>query len=698
MVSGVVGSWNEYPVIVQPQGKILVRDGCARSRDAFVYVSRIARVVSQQEYVRSYSIDSLSVWTGRSLGFSGEQLVSDVDSFCRGGIPQYARERVLDISSKYGLFSLVKNGSCIDLNCDSEKLFSLAKRELSDIIDGRNSRLSIGVKPLYRSEVKLRLLKRGYPVRDLAGYAQGKFLDVNLRSVARSGASFSLHPDQLEDVDLFLNSQGDSGGSWTICEPCGGGKTIIALAIICGLKTYSLVLVPRSEDVEQWYREILDKTDIDPSLVGRFTADEKNIKPLTVATYSSATYRDRVTKKFTNLGLFSALPWGLVCPDECQRFPAEVSIASALIPGARRLGLSGSLVREDKRVEYVFSLIGPTLVNRPWRDAERKGRIAKILCNQINVSVPESLEERLAESGSLKIASCNPNKVYVVVQILNYFSGANDRRIIIGHKIPLLRSIAERLNLPLLYGGTPIPVRNEVYSMFNSGEIDTMVISSIGSTGRDWPSTNVIIEVSGNGRSRQEEGQVTGRGSRDLIGGKVCHHFILASAGTREEYIVERRKQFLREHGYTYCVGNSLEEILSVRGLSSLNGGVWVAKMSRSEILRVVDDRIAEKLSNRVRSRSGLLDNNISSDGEISDDDADVEDYDEEFVPDESDLLAIEAGDNDNSSDDFDSDDCDDDIIEHAGLYDVDDDDSSGGDEIEDFRRNFWKNHREDFE
>ncbi len=702
MESGVVGSWNEYPVIVQPQGRILVRDGCARSRDAFAYVSRVARIVSQQEYFRSYGIDSLSVWTGRSLGFSGEQLVSDLESVCRDGVPSYARERILEISSRYGLFSLAKNGTFLDLECDNKKLMTLAKSGLSDILDGRIGELSLGVKPLYRSEAKLRLLKRGYPVRDFAGYAQGKFLDVNLRSVTRSGVPFSLHPDQVEDVELYLNSQGDAGGSWTICEPCGGGKTVIALAIMCGLKTYSLVLVPRSEDVEQWVKEILDKTDIDPSLVGRFTADEKNIRPLTVATYSSATQRDRVTKKFTNLGLFSALPWGLVCPDECQRFPAEVSIASALIPGARRLGLSGSLVREDKRVEYVFSLIGPTLVNRPWKDAERKGRIAKILCNQINVPVPESLEKLLEGSGSLRVASRNPDKIVELVKILNYFSGKNDRRIVIGHKIPLLRSIAERLDLPLLYGGTPVSVRNEVYAMFNRGEIDTMVISSIGSTGRDWPSTNVIIEVSGNGRSRQEEAQVPGRGSRDLLGGKVCHHFILASAGTREESIVEMRKEFLREQGYTYCVANSLEEVLSVRELPASKGEVWTPKMSRKEILRVVGERVGEQLSKR---RFGSRRDRFAR--EIRDDTDERVFDDEEYVPDESDLLAMEDNDTDDDNDDLDDSEAYTGSDEHSGLFDVDDDfdddfddkeDCGEDDDMAEFQSKFWKEHREDFE
>ncbi len=690
MIAGAY-SWDEFPVVIQPNGRILVRDGCSRSRDAFVYVSRIGSVVSQQEYFRSYSINSLSVWAGLSLGFSGEQLVADLGSVCRGGVPKYARDKILDLSSMYGLFSLVKNNKFLDLNCGNKELFSLAKSELSDILDGRCNGLSLGVKSLYRSEVKLRLLKRGYPVRDFAGYAKGKFLDVNLRSVTNSGVPFSLHPDQLEDVDLYLKSQGDSGGSWTICEPCGGGKTIIALAIICGLKTCSLILVPRSEDVEQWYKEILDKTDIDPSLVGRFTAGEKNIRPLTVATYSSATYRDRVTKRFTNLELFSALPWGIVIPDECQRFPAEVSIASALIPGARRLGLSGSLVREDIKCDYVFSLIGPTLVNRPWRDAERKGRIAKILCNQINVPVPESLEDKLKDSGSLNIASCNPLKIDEVIKILNYFSGVNDRRIIIGHKLPLLRSIAERLDLPLLYGGTSVAVRNEVYSMFNRGEIDTMVISSIGSTGRDWPSTNVIIEVSGNGRSRQEEGQIVGRGSRDLVGGKVCHHFILSSSGTREEIIVERRKEFLREQGYTYCVGNSLEEVLSIRELPKPNGSVWIPKMSRSNILSLVSDRIGERLSKLKRGhRRGHLSRETL--------DGDDDSFDDEgYVPVEGDLLAAEDYDSGVDDDDVDDSEAYNDE-EHSDIFDVDDEDCNGDDEIEDFRRRFWREHREDFE
>ena len=47
--------------------------------------------------------------------------------------------------------------------------------------------------------------------------------------------------------------------------PCGAGKTIVGLAAMAALKAETLILTTSTTAVEQWKREILDKTDIDPA-------------------------------------------------------------------------------------------------------------------------------------------------------------------------------------------------------------------------------------------------------------------------------------------------------------------------------------------------------------------------------------------------------------------------------------------------
>ena len=78
-----------------------------------------------------------------------------------------------------------------------------------------------------------------------------------------------------------------------IVLPCGAGKTVVGLAAMAALKCETLILTTSTTAVEQWKREIIDKTDIDPSLIGTYTGDSKTMAPVTLATYQIVTYRPK---------------------------------------------------------------------------------------------------------------------------------------------------------------------------------------------------------------------------------------------------------------------------------------------------------------------------------------------------------------------------------------------------------------------
>ncbi|MFP3416251.1 helicase, partial [Bacillus sp. SIMBA_074] len=80
--------------------------------------------------------------------------------------------------------------------------------------------------------------------------------------------------------------------------PCGAGKTVIGLGAICQLQTATLILTTNPTSVRQWIQELLDKTGLDPSLVGEYTGDNKQVKPITVATYQILTYRPASEEEF----------------------------------------------------------------------------------------------------------------------------------------------------------------------------------------------------------------------------------------------------------------------------------------------------------------------------------------------------------------------------------------------------------------
>ena len=57
------------------------------------------------------------------------------------------------------------------------------------------------------------------------------------------------------------------------------------------VKSKTLILATNQASVNQWIREIIDKTDISSDDIGGYTGQTKKIKPVTVATYQIMTWR-----------------------------------------------------------------------------------------------------------------------------------------------------------------------------------------------------------------------------------------------------------------------------------------------------------------------------------------------------------------------------------------------------------------------
>ena len=126
----------------------------------------------------------------------------------------------------------------------------------------------------------------------------------------------------------------------------------------------------------QWIRELLDKTTLTADQIGEYTGLEKEIRPVTIATYQIMTYRKRRSDEFPHFALFDRADWGLIIYDEVHLLPAPVFRITADLQARRRLGLTATLVREDGREADVFSLIGPKKFDVPWKVLEKQGWIA----------------------------------------------------------------------------------------------------------------------------------------------------------------------------------------------------------------------------------------------------------------------------------------------------------------------------------
>ena len=151
-----------------------------------------------------------------------------------------------------------------------------ADKHAALLLGERTSETTFVVPPAARGQLKLALIRIGYPVDDRAGYAAGERFPITLRAETRSGQKvFTARPYQHEAARAFHPGGSERGGSGVIVLPCGAGKTIVGMLCMDLLQTSTLVLTTCVTAVRQWIAELIDKTDIDPSMVGEYHRAEE---------------------------------------------------------------------------------------------------------------------------------------------------------------------------------------------------------------------------------------------------------------------------------------------------------------------------------------------------------------------------------------------------------------------------------------
>ena len=545
------------PLIVQGDRTILLEVDNPLHAEARDAIAPFAELEKSPEHIHTYRLTPLSLWNAAAAGMSAESMAVSLAKYSKFPIPPNVPADLSELVSRYGRVRLERaDGQLRLITQDRPLLEELARqRGVRDYLGPRIDETSFAVDDGHRGVLKQALISAGYPAEDLAGYTTGTALGLELRSEMRSGPPFQVRDYQRGAVDAFYAGGDARGGSGVIVLPCGAGKTIVGLAAMAALQSETLILTTSTTAVEQWKREIIDKTDIDPALIGTYTGDSKNMAPITLATYQIVTYRPKKDGDFPHFHLFDERDWGLIIYDEVHLLPAPVFRVTADIQARRRLGLTATLVREDHREEDVFSLIGPKKYDVPWRVLESKGWIAEAQCHEVRLGLPAALrmEYALAEwREKFRVASENPLKDDLIAVLLDRYDGPNDRVIVIGQYLKQLRRIAERFDLPLITGATSNAEREDLYGKFRTGVLRRLVLSKVGNFAIDLPDANVMIQVSGTFGSRQEEAQRLGRILRPKEGEQPACFYTLVSRDTREMDFAHHRQLFLTEQGYSY--------------------------------------------------------------------------------------------------------------------------------------------------
>ena len=546
------------PVIIQGDGKVLLearhRD-FARVRD---FLAQFAELESSPDLLHTYQITPLSLWNAASSGVLRDSIVEGLRNFSKFDIPENVLQTIDDTIGRYGLVQLHPHpespAEYIRVSFKTAYVEKLVKLTTTgkDLLqpDGRRYwMIDAGMRGLF----KQRLLLENWPIEDLAGFLPGDPLKMSLRSTTLERKPFAPRDYQIQAVERWHMEGNVAGGHGVVVLPCGAGKTIVAMTAMAKLQTHTLILCNNQTAVDQWARELLDKTTLTAKEVGVYTGREKVIRPVTVATYQVLTWRRSRQHDFEHLHLFRDHNWGLLIYDEVHLLPAPVFGATAELQGRRRLGLTATLIREDGREGDVFSLVGPKRYDLPWQLLEKRGFVAEARCFEIRVTFSNedrSYYERASASEQFRFASENPRKVEVVRTLIERH--LTDSVLIIGTYLKQLREISAELGAPLITGETNHKERERLFGGFRSGAIKRLVVSKVANFAIDLPDASVAIQVSGSFGSRQEEAQRLGRILRPKD--KPASFYTVITTDTKEQEFAMKRQLFLAEQGYRYAI------------------------------------------------------------------------------------------------------------------------------------------------
>ena len=189
-------------------------------------------------------------------------------------------------------------------------------------------------------------IPRYYPIVDMVGFRVVNEiedgLDINIsHSIETRG--------ELQEKALDYMMSHDNG---IINLDTGAGKTIVAIAAMSNIKKKTLILVHRSNLIEQWIERIEKFTNIklgeDLSILKNTKIDESLQKSIVISTVQTLMSAIKTRKKEMIMGLRNA-KFGLMVADEIHTTIGAVNFSkcSLFIPVKRVFGLSATPERRD---------------------------------------------------------------------------------------------------------------------------------------------------------------------------------------------------------------------------------------------------------------------------------------------------------------------------------------------------------------
>lgn len=518
------------------------------------FVSKFAVAVKTPEHIHIYKIDAVSLWNASVLGYSEKYILEWLEKYSLYQIPSNVIYFIKEQISKY--WSIVLNKTDLPWIFEIKFLLEKIKRDVvkldkfQNFISKEVDKNTFLVEKIYRWKLKSYLIELEFPVEDKIWFDTWDDLEITLKWW------WDFRDYQRNAVDAFWWAWNENGWSGTIVLACGWWKTIVAIWVLEKVQTKTLIITTTANACYQFKNEILTKTNLSEEQVWVFVWDKKELRDITITTYSMLTFSDHKTKEFKYIDLFEKNNWGLLIYDEVHTLPAPIFSFSTTLQAKRRLWLTATFVREDWKENLIFWLIWPKRFDMPWKDLENSWFIAKAKCIELRVPLWVEDENNYQNSPSsrerFRISSCNSLKISKTLELINKHS--DDKILIIWEYIEQLEELHKATWIAIITGKIKPEKREEIFSKFRTGDINKIILSRVANFAIDLPDANVLIQVSWLYGSRQEEAQRLGRILRPKKWKNEAIFYSIVSNNTVELHYFEKRQLFLIEQGYEYDI------------------------------------------------------------------------------------------------------------------------------------------------
>ena len=172
----------------------------------------------------------------------------------------------------------------------------------------------------------------------------------------------TLQEEQKVIVEICYNKILEKGGG-VISVPCGAGKTVMMLDLICKLGLKALVIVPKSCLLKQTVERIQQFTTARVGIIRQNKVIVDNVDIIVGMIHSIALkdYDDKIFQGF-----------GVVAYDECHRTPSRIlSKAFKKIGAQYTIGLSATPRRKDGLIRVMFWNIGNIIFKKDKKKDNR---------------------------------------------------------------------------------------------------------------------------------------------------------------------------------------------------------------------------------------------------------------------------------------------------------------------------------------